>query len=249
MRLAKYLADAGIASRRRAEVIIRQKRVKVNGITADLPQTEVGEKDRITVDGKEVRRTGNKVYFVLNKPPGYISTAVDTHGRPTVIDLLAGIKERVYPVGRLDADTEGVLLLTNDGELAYRLTHPRFEIKKIYRAWVKGTPGRKILDKMSEGLFIESRKTAPAEIKLIDRDEKRNLALLQITLTEGRKRQVKKMCAAAGYPVLKLQRIDFAGITAEGLNTGSYRALKTDELKRLFGMVGLNNKFTCIKSV
>lgn len=239
MRLAKYLADAGIASRRRAEDIIRQKRVKVNGVTAHLPQTEVGEKDRVTVNGKEVRSAENKVYFLLNKPPGYISTAVDTHGRPTVIELLKGVKERVYPVGRLDADTEGVLLLTNDGELAYRLTHPRFEIKKIYRAWVRGAPSPKILDQMAEGLLIENRKTAPAEIRLIDKDKKHNLTLLQITLTEGRKRQVKKMCAAAGHPVVKLQRVSFADLTAEGLNTGFYRPLKNDEIRRLFKMVGL----------
>ncbi|OPL11111.1 MAG: pseudouridine synthase [Firmicutes bacterium ML8_F2] len=239
MRLAKYLADAGIASRRRAEDIIRQKRVKVNGLTAELPQAEVEESDHVTVDGKKVGGSEKKVYFLLNKPPGYISTAVDTHDRPTVIDLLKKVKERVYPVGRLDADTSGALILTNDGKLAYRLTHPRYGIKKTYRAWVKGIPGKKILDKMAKGLLIENWKTAPAEIKLIDRDKKRNLAMLQIVLTEGRKRQVKKMCSAAGYPVIQLQRINFAGLTVDELAVGSYRVLKADEKRRLYDMVGL----------
>ncbi|MFO8192005.1 MAG: pseudouridine synthase [Bacillota bacterium] len=239
MRLAKYLADAGIASRRRAEDIIRQKRVKVNGFTAELPQTEVEESDNVTVDGKKVRGSEKKVYLLLNKPTGYISTAVDTHDRPTVIDLLKKVKERVYPVGRLDADTSGALILTNDGKLAYRLTHPRYGIKKTYRALVKGIPGKKILDKMAKGLLIENRKTAPAEIKLIDRDKKQNLAMLQIVLTEGKKRQVKKMCSAAGYPVVQLQRINFAGLTVDELAVGSYRVLKADEKRRLYDMVGL----------
>ncbi|MDY6826669.1 MAG: pseudouridine synthase [Bacillota bacterium] len=239
MRLAKYLADAGIASRRRAEDIIRQKRVKVNGLIAVLPQTKVGENDLVTVDGKKVGRSEKKVYFLLNKPPGYISTAFDTHDRPTVIDLLKEIKERVYPVGRLDADTSGALLLTNDGKLAYRLTHPSYNIKKTYRAWVKGMPDQNILDQMTKGLLIENRKTAPAEIIVIDRDKKQNLSMLQIVLTEGRKRQVKKMCTTVGHPVVQLHRINFAGLTVEDLAVGSYRALREEEKRRLYDMVGL----------
>jgi 23S rRNA pseudouridine2605 synthase len=239
VRLAKFLARAGIASRRRAEVIISQGRVKINGITANLPQMEVEEMAAVTVDGKLINRFENKYYILLNKPPGYISTVYDTHNRPTVTSLISDIKARLYPVGRLDADTRGVLLLTNDGELAYRLTHPRYQIEKVYHAWVSGLPDEHILEQMETGLIIDGEKTAPASVRIIKKAPDHSRTLLEITLVEGRKRQVKKMCSAVGCPVKNLCRVSFAGLSAHNLPEGSYRQLQKQEIKALYSLVKL----------
>jgi len=238
MRLAKYLARAGVASRRASEALISEGRVEVNGVVANKPQIMVGEGDKILVDGIPVAGFEKKVYLILNKPAGYISTVYDTHNRPTVISLAGDIKARLYPVGRLDADTSGVLLLTNDGKLAYRLMHPRYEIKKVYQARVKGIVSNEIIKQMSSGLIIDNEKTAPAAVKKIktvaDID-----TLLEITLTEGKKRQVKMMCAAVGHRVKELKRVNFAGLTADNISPGSHRHLSEKEINRLYRLVGL----------
>lgn len=239
MRLAKYLARAGVASRRKAELIIRQCRVQINGVLSDLPQTDVGENDLVTVDGKIITGFEKKYYIILNKPPGFISTVSDTHSRPTVANLLNGVKARLYPVGRLDADTKGVLLITNDGELSYRLTHPKYQIKKVYHAWVNGVPDEQFLKQFERGLIINGERTAPAPVRLLIARSDKNRALLEITLTEGRKRQVKKMCLAIGCPVLSLSRISFAGLTVGNLQEGTFRHLHKEEVEYLYRMVKL----------
>lgn len=239
MRLAKYLAQAGIASRRAAEEIIAEGRVKVNGLVELKPQVSVTDDDIITVDGKRIEPQEAKLYFLLNKPPGYLSTVRDTHKRLTVLDLLKDQQSRLFPVGRLDADTSGVLLLTNDGKLAYRLTHPRYGIKKIYRAGIKGIPGKKALDRLKNGVEVDGIRAVPDAVKVLKTDQKKMCSQLQITLTEGRKRQVKKMLAAINHPVYELERINFAGLTAVSLPTGSFRPLSEKEVERLYRLAKL----------
>lgn len=240
MRLAKYLARAGVASRRRAEEIISQGRVKVNGVTAKLPQTPVSAKDIITVDGKAVGGPAKKIHLILNKPAGYISTVQDTHKRLTVMDLVSQPNARLYPVGRLDADTRGVLLLTNDGELSYRLMHPRYGVKKVYHAMVSGYPSSKDLEELSGGVVIDGIKTAPVEVRVLRRSRVHHSTELEITLIEGKKRQVKKICRAIGHPVRSLRRFSFAGLEVNNLSEGAYRHLTDSELRRLYQLVGLD---------
>ena len=237
MRLSRYLALAGVASRRKAEQIIASGRVAVNGAVVTLPQHRVEAGDRVTVDGREVEPSREKYYLLLDKPAGYLSSASDPRGRPTVLDLVGNIPARLYPAGRLDLDSTGLLLLTNDGELAYRLTHPRFGVKKRYRVRVKGVPDAATLERMARGMELEDGRTAPAEVRLIRRLP--GGALLEITLIEGRKRQIKRMCAAAGHPVVELRRTGLAFLTAAGLKEGQYRRLTVDEVKRLYRLVGL----------
>jgi len=239
VRLAKYLARAGVASRRWAEELIWQGRVKVNGEIIKLPQTQVNESDEIKVDGNAISGLEKKQYIILNKPSGYISTVSDTHGRSTVTELVENVKERLYPVGRLDADTSGVLIMTNDGELAHRLTHPRYRVEKIYHARVKGIPSKEALAALRTGLYIEGEKTAPAGSKLIYSDDHNHEALLEITLTEGKKRQVKKMCEEIGHPVISLKRISFAGLDTGNLEAGAYRFLTEKEVNYLYRLVKL----------
>ncbi len=242
MRLAKYLARAGVASRRGAEEIIFQGRVEVNGVIVKVPQAPVSHEDSVIVDGKPVGGPAVKLYMLLNKPAGYISTVKDTHGRPTVMDLISDSSARLYPVGRLDADTSGVLLLTNDGELSYRLTHPRYGVKKIYHAKVSGYPSSKDLEELSGGVVIDGAKTAPVVARLLESSSQQHNAYLEITMIEGKKRQVKRICKAIGHPVLTLHRFSFAGIKAGDLSEGAYRFLKTDEVNRLYQLVGLENE-------
>jgi len=239
MRLAKYLAQAGVASRRAAEEIIAEGRVKVNGLIELKPQVSVTDDDIITVDGKRIEPQEAKLYFLLNKPPGYLSTVSDTHKRPTVLDLLKEQQSRLFPVGRLDADTSGVLLLTNDGKLAYRLTHPRYGIKKIYRAGIKGIPGKRALDRLKNGVEVDGSRCVPDAVKVLKTDQEKMCSQLQITLTEGRKRQVKKMLAAINHPVYELERINFAGLTAVSLPAGSFRPLSEKEVERLYRLAKL----------
>jgi len=239
MRLVKYLARAGVASRRRSEMIIREGRVAINGITTTIPQALVNDLDTVAVDGQNVEGPEHKYYLLLNKPSGYISTAYDTHGRPTVTDLIGDVEARLYPVGRLDADTRGALLLTNDGELAFRLTHPRYQVKKTYLAVLNGDPDHYLLNKLEKGLVIDGDKTAPARVSKIKGLTSSNSALVKITITEGRKRQVKKMFAAIGFPVKELSRLSFAGLTVDDLSEGSYRHLNKKEIAELHRKVGL----------
>lgn len=237
MRLSRYLSLAGVASRRKSEQIIASGRVKVNGTVVNVPQHQVGPADRVSVDGRKVEPAAEKCYLLLDKPAGYLTTVSDPHGRRTVLDLIGKIPVRLYPVGRLDLDTTGVLLLTNDGELAYRLTHPRFGVEKKYRARVKGVPALDTLARMARGMVLEEGLTAPAKVRLIRRLP--GGALLEIVLIEGRKRQVKRMCAKAGHPVVELCRTGFAFLTAAGLESGSYRRLKAAEVRCLYRLVGL----------
>jgi len=237
MRLNKFLARSGICSRRRADILIQSGRVAINGIPVQKLGILIDEEaDEVTVDGKKVSLQKNLIYILLNKPKGYLSTVKDDFHRPTVLDLL-GKDKKVFPVGRLDFDTEGVLLLTNDGELTYRLTHPKFGIEKAYRVAVKGKMDQKILRKFDWGIRLEKDVVARGEGKIIEKDEEGSV--FELKLKEGRKREIKRMCQVAGFPVIDLKRTKFAYLTTRGLKTGQWRYLTEKEIVRLKKMVGL----------
>ncbi|WP_204516815.1 pseudouridine synthase [Brevibacillus fulvus] len=232
-RLQKVLAQAGIASRRHSEELILQGRVSVNGqIVRELGTKVDPEKDRIEVDRQPIRKEQH-LYLLLHKPTGVITSLHDPQGRRIVTDLLSGIEERVYPVGRLDYDTSGLLLLTNDGELANKLAHPSYEIDKVYRAWVKGIPDSRQLLKLQRGIALEDGMTAPAKAKLLEADAQKNRALIELTIHEGRNRQVRRMCEAIGHPVLELSRIRLGFLTLDGIKPGAYRHLTAAEVDKL----------------
>jgi 23S rRNA pseudouridine2605 synthase len=224
VRLNAYLARAGIASRRGSEELIRAGRVKVNGETAGLT-TFVESDDRVEVDGEEVAPEP-LTYVLLNKPAGVVTTARDPHGRPTVVGLV-GHERRVVPVGRLDADTTGALLLTNDGPLAHRLMHPRYEVDKVYEAEVEGEPTDEELERLERGVELDDGATAPAKVRRL------GAAKVELTIHEGRKHQVKRMLAAVGHPVKQLHRSSYAGLAAAGLAPGDWRELSEEEISRL----------------
>ena len=224
MRLNAYLARAGIASRRGAEALIREGRVTVNGEVAGLA-TFVEGQDRVEVDGAEVAPEP-LTYMLLHKPAGVVTTARDPHGRPTVVGLVDH-ERRVVPVGRLDADTTGVLLLTNDGALAHRLMHPRYEVDKVYEAEVEGELSDEALEALRRGVELDDGPTAPTGARRLAPSR------LELTLHEGRKHQVKRMLAAVGHPVTSLHRSSYAGLTAEGLAPGEWRELRPEEVRRL----------------
>jgi 23S rRNA pseudouridine2605 synthase len=226
MRLAKYLAHAGVASRRAAETLIAEGRVSVAGEVINDPARDVDESSNVTVDGNAVQPEPREVH-ALNKPRGVVSTASDTHGRPTVVQLVRS-RRRLYPVGRLDADTSGLILLTNDGELADRLTHPRYGVDKVYRARVQ--PARvshRALTALREGVDLEDGRTAPA------RARQPSTGVLEITLREGRKRQVRRMVEAVGHRVIELERVTFGPLGLRGLEPGKSRRLNPAEIERL----------------
>jgi len=232
MRLAKALAHAGVASRRRAEELIRAGRVKVNGVVVTDPAFRVREGiDVLEVDGRPVEAPQDRVTLLLYKPAGYVSTVRDPWGRPTVLDLLGQVPWRLYPVGRLDLDTEGLLLLTNDGELAQLLTHPRYEVEKTYEALVRGRPAAQDLARLRQGVKLEDGPTAPAKVRIVGHNGANTI--LEITIHEGRKRQIKRMCLAIGHPVLRLKRTRLSFLTLAGLAPGKYRFLTTEEVERL----------------
>jgi 23S rRNA pseudouridine2605 synthase len=227
MRLAKYLASAGVASRRAAEELIRSRRVSVAGMTVTDPARDVGPNDDVAVDGRPLAAATEQAVFAVNKPLGVVSTARDPQGRPTVVSLVP-TQLRLYPVGRLDIDTTGLILLTNDGELAHRLTHPRFEVEKTYRAVVANGPVReKAIKALSAGVELDDGRTAPARVRRVAADA------LELTIHEGRKRQVKRMCEHVGHPVKRLERIRFGPLELGDLKPGGYRQLGTDEVERL----------------
>jgi len=236
MRLNRYVASSGAASRRRGEDIIRNGRVAVNGAVVTDPARRIDPGvDTVTLDGVPLVIRREKRYYIMNKPTGTIVSVGDTHGRPTVIDLLGVEAEGVFPVGRLDADTSGVLLLTDDGDLAHRLMHPSFGIEKVYRAEVEGKVTVSDVRAMRKGLVLEDGPTAPAELRIIEGDD--NGSLVEIIIHQGRKRQVRRMLKHIGHPVRTLERISFGGITARELPLGVYRALDSVEIDRLKRMV------------
>ena len=252
-RLQKILSQAGIASRRAAEKLIAEGRVSVNGTTVRTMGTKADlSVDDIRVDGRRLKGPERLRYILLNKPAGYVTTRSDPQRRPTVIDLLRGLREYVYPVGRLDYDTEGLLLLTNDGDLAARLTHPRHGVERTYEARVAGTPDADALDRLRKGIPLDGRRTQPADVELLSRrgpafasakasaDEKAGHhdkdgrdALLRITIREGRNRQVRRMCEAVGHPVKALVRTRIGSLTDRQLTPGRWRELRAEEVRAL----------------
>ncbi len=238
IRLNKFLSAAGVSSRREADRLIEQGRVKVNGKIVQTLGIKVDEnKDCIEVDGKTIEGAQRKVYLLLNKPPEFLVTLKDPFQRPTIKDLLPKLKTRLFPVGRLDFDSEGLLLMTNDGELTNRLIHPRYEIKKIYLVKIKGHPEKVQISKLERGIFVDGKKTAPAKIFPISSSPRRSL--YKVELHEGRKREIRRMFEAIGFYVLLLRRIKFAGLTLDGLNPGDWRYLTDKEVQNLYKKVGL----------
>ena len=236
-RLQKILAAAGIASRREAEKIILAGRVKVNGKLKKELGAKFGPKAFITVDGNPIKNE-KKVYYIFYKPRGVVTTMVDPRGRRTVADFLSNLTERVFPVGRLDYNTEGLLLLTNDGELAQNLTHPKNEINKSYRVAVVGIVPQEKLDLLRLGVRLEDGLTAPAIVDLVEYDHEKNLSVFNITIHEGKNRQIRRMCDYIGYPVRQLKRYKIANLTLTSLKKGQYRQLFEEELTALFKAVG-----------
>jgi len=226
MRLAKYLAHAGVASRRAAERLIADGRVQVAGRVVTDPARDVDKSSGVAVDGAPVAPEAHE-FYALNKPPGVVSTAHDPQGRRTVVEFVP-TNARLYPVGRLDADTSGLILLTNDGELANRLTHPRFEVPKTYRARVEPSPvSEASLRELREGVKLEDGRTAPAAVRQV------HGGLLDITITEGRKHQVRRMCEAVGHRVVELERVAFGPLRLGQLHEGDFRRLEPAEVERL----------------
>ncbi|NSW90435.1 MAG: rRNA pseudouridine synthase [Firmicutes bacterium] len=234
IRLQKFIAISGVRSRRKAEELIRQGRVEVNGEVVFEPWFPVGEGDCIKVDGKRISLEEKKVYIMLNKPEGYVSTVKDQFSRKTVLDLVNGVKGRIYPVGRLDYDTSGLLLLTNDGEFAYKLTHPKHEIKKVYVAEVKGILNSEEIQKFESGLRIDNFKTSPAKLRILKK--KNDACILEITIHEGKNRQVRKMCEAIGHPVIRLKRIAVGSLSIGKLPEGQWRYLTKEEVEMLMSL-------------
>ena len=230
MRLNAYLARAGVASRRGADELIKAGRVTVNGGPGEL-NTFVGAADDVRLDGRPVGAQRLR-HVLLNKPRGTITTARDPEGRPTVVDLVGG-EVRIVPVGRLDRDTTGVLLLTNDGPLAHRLAHPRYRVEKTYVAEVEGEPGEGVVRRLAEGVELEDGPTAPARVRPL------GASRLELVLHEGRNRQVRRMLEAVGHPVVKLRRSRYAGLGPGRLRAGEWRDLTPAEIKRLRRLVGL----------
>ena len=224
MRLNAYLARAGVASRRKADELIKAGRVTVNGTRGEL-NTFVESRDRVEVDGRRVAKQ-RLAYLLLHKPAGVVTTARDPHGRRTVVGLVPP-EPRVVPVGRLDADTTGALLLTNDGELAHRLAHPRYEVDKVYVADVDGEPTDETLHRLERGVDLDDGRTAPAKVRRLGPSR------IELTLHEGRKRQVKRMLEAVGHPVRRLHRSRYAGLTLRGLAPGAWRELTATEVASL----------------
>ncbi|HHY70599.1 MAG TPA: rRNA pseudouridine synthase [Thermoanaerobacterales bacterium] len=230
MRLQKYLSRAGVASRRKSEDLILQGRVKVNGKVVNKLGAKVDpDEDRIEVDGKIRQIKKHYIYIIMNKPKGILTTVKDQFGRPTVIDLLKGVNERVFPVGRLDKDTEGLLLLTNDGEVTYKLTHPKYEIAKAYVAQIRGVVSNEDIKTLEQGVILEDGITSPAKVKIL-----KNLhdsTIIEIKIHEGRNRQIRRMCYAICHPVIYLQRTRIGKLSLKDLKIGKWRYLNPKEIK------------------
>lgn len=234
-RLQKYLAECGIASRRKCEEYILQGKVQVNGKTI----TELGvkvnpEKDRITFEGKNVKQEDKKVYILLNKPIGYVTTSDEQFGRDKVLDLVK-VRERVVPVGRLDMYTSGALILTNDGDFVYKVTHPKHEITKTYTVTVKGIIKNEEVEQLRKGVKIDDYITRPAKVKILKTDEEKDISRLEITIHEGKNRQVRRMCESVGRKVIALHRSKIGNIGVKDIELGKWRYLKDFEVKTLIG--------------
>ena len=235
-RLQKLISRAGLMSRREAENFITEGRVTVDGKIIDTLGARADiEKNKICVDGKELKFDAEKIYLLLNKPEGFLSTAKDKRGRLTVMDLVKNISARVYPCGRLDLNSAGLILMTNDGELMNALLHPKFKIPKTYRLKVEGELTAEKISQLCAGIELEDGVTAPAEINLIYADK--NSATLEITIREGRNRQIRRMLASVGCNVKNLTRIKFAFLTLDGIESGKYRRLTSKEIKKLYKLV------------
>lgn len=238
IRLQKLISMAGIASRRAAEELILEGRVSVNGeVVRTLGAKADPATDEVKVDGRRLRLDVRQRYILLNKPKGYVTTRKDPQGRRTVMDLLTGVREYVYPVGRLDYDSEGLLLMTSDGDLAARLTHPRHEVERVYEAIVVGAPDDAALDKLRRGIFLDGERTAPADVRRgsVIGKGRQQTAKLTITLREGRNRQVRRMCAAIGHTVRQLTRVRMGPIRLGDLRPGHWRELSAAEVESLKG--------------
>jgi 23S rRNA pseudouridine2605 synthase len=241
-RLQKILSAAGVASRRAAERLIVDGRVSVNGTTVvDLGSKADPQADTIAVDGRRIKTAVPLRYVLVNKPAGMVTTRSDPERRRTVLELVPPDLGYLYPVGRLDYDSEGLLLLTNDGELAARLTHPRHEVPKVYRARVRGVPDAAAIERLSRGIPLDGHRTAPAGVKVVKRFEtpRGSDAIVELTLREGRNRQVRRMCEAVGHPVMSLGRIQFGPLRDPGLKVGHARELTTAEIRHLKDAAGL----------
>lgn len=233
-RLQKLLAAAGVASRRKAEELITAGRVTVNGkVVTELGRKADFGKDRIAVDGKPVERKERKIYVLLYKPKGYLCTVTDTHDRPTVLDLLPDWHVRLYPVGRLDMDTSGLLLLTNDGAFTNKMIHPSREINKVYRVSVQGSPSEEKLALLRNGLELDDERLAPAKLRFLAKKGK--ITVWEVVIHEGKKRQVRRMFQAIGCPVESLTRTNFDFLSLKGMKEGEWRFLKKEEVRRLLG--------------
>lgn len=231
-RLQKVIAQAGIASRRKSEELIKEGKVKINGKVVTQLGVKVTSSDRVEVNEIQIEREV-PVYFLLYKPRGVISSVSDDKGRKVVTDFFSHLPERIYPVGRLDYDTSGLLLMTNDGEFANLLMHPRNEIEKVYVAKTKGIPLKENLRKLEKGIKLEDGKTSPAKVKMLSLDKKKQTAIIEITIHEGRNRQVRRMFEAIGHQVLKLKRERYATLTLTGLKVGEARELTPHEVKQI----------------
>lgn len=233
VRLQKYMADLGIASRRKSEQMIADGMVKVNGRVATIGDKVNPKKDKVTVKGRKIAAgaRAKRYYIMLNKPRGYVTTMSDEMGRKCVAELVKDIPARIYPVGRLDRDSEGLLLMTNDGEFANKVTHPSKHVYKVYRVTVRPAINEEQLVEMSSGMVIDGRKTAPAEVRVVQREEGR--CVLEIILREGRNRQIRKMCEQLGLEVPRLKRIAVGQVKLGGLKSGAWRELTKDEVHRL----------------
>ena len=232
-RLQKFLAESGIASRRKCEEYILQGKVEINNnIVTELGIKINPQKDKVTFEGKEVKKQNKKIYILLNKPIGYVTTAEEQFGRDKVLDLVK-VKERIVPVGRLDMYTSGALILTNDGDFVYKVTHPKHEITKTYTVTLKGIVNKTEVEQLRKGVIIEDYITKPAKVKILKTDEEKDISRLEITIHEGKNRQIRKMCESIGKKVIALHRSKIGNIDVKDLKIGQWRYLKESEVKQL----------------
>lgn len=240
MRLQKFLSECGVASRRKSEELISMGKVKVNGRVAQIGDKVNPKRDTVTVSGKKIVSSKNKYYIMLHKPRGFVTTLSDEMDRRCVADLVKDIPERIYPVGRLDKDSEGLLLMTNDGDFANAMMHPKHHVPKTYRVTVRQNVTENMVDQLAVGIMIEGRKTAPADVRVLLKEDTRTV--LEIVLYEGRNREIRKMCESLGLDVIRLKRTQFGSIKLGMLAQGKYRELTADEVHKLMTSSGAVTK-------